>query len=325
MRNDALTCPGALDLTPRANVFALTVGRPDRGVLIEMSGAMAGRVHCLRSEEVSIGRGPECTLFFDDKTLSRKHATIRHTRGRHVLDDAGSLNGCFVNRERIVRRVLDHGDRLRFASGVRLQFQVVTENEEKVMVQLYEASVKDGLTGLYNRRCLDERLQAEVAHARRQDSPLFTLIVDIDHFKRVNDTFGHLAGDEVIRSIADLVKGQVRCEDLVARYGGEEFVLVVRNPTRESAGLLAERLRKAVEAMEVLFDDQSLKVTVSIGVSGLCTQDVGFSAVGLLADADQALYQAKDGGRNRVVCSDGTGVGEGSSGEAERSLAAEQS
>jgi len=304
MRADTLTCPETLDSKTRANVLDLTVTCPDRGVLIEMSGATAGRVHSLHSEEFSIGRGPECTLFYDDKTLSRTHATIRHTQGQYVLDDAGSLNGCFVNRERVAHRVLNHGDRLRLASGVRVQFQLVSENEEKVLTHLYEASVKDGLTGLHNRRCLDERLQEEVSHARRQDSPLFALIVDVDHFKHVNDTFGHLAGDEILRRMADLLKDQARREDMVARYGGEEFALVVRNPTQKHAGQLGERLRRAVEAMEVLFDDQSLKVTVSVGVSGLCARDADFSAAGLLADADQALYKAKNDGRNRVVCAD---------------------
>ena len=308
MRNETATCPGALDSTPRANAFGLTVSSPDRGVLIEMSGASAGRVHCLRSDEVTMGRGQECTLCFDDKTLSRKHAAIRRERGLFVLEDEGSLNGCFVNRERVVRRVLEHGDRIRLASGVRLQFQLVSENEEKVLSQLYEASVKDGLTGLNNRRSMEERLEQEVSYAIRQGAPLFALMVDVDHFKRVNDTFGHLAGDEVLHSIADLMKGQVRCEDLAARFGGEEFVLVVRNPSQDSARMMAERLRKAVEAMEITFDEQTIKVTVSIGVSSLQAGDVGFSGASLLTEADQALYRAKEDGRNRVVCApvDGT-------------------
>jgi two-component system cell cycle response regulator len=290
-------------VTPLSQAMHATLVDRDRGLLIEMSGSSAGRVHALNGAPVTIGRGARCTLPIPDSTLSRTHASIAWSpsEGAYVLVDEGSLNGSFVNRERVTRAVLKHGDRLRFGSGVRLQFQLVNLEEERVLVHMYEAAVLDGLTGLMNRRALDQRLLAEVAHAVRHRRELCALVVDVDHFKRVNDTHGHLVGDEVLRAVAGLMAGAVRCEDILARYGGEEFVVLARDIPLDGAVCLAERLRKAVESEEITFEGTSLKVTVSVGVASLAGVQGDRTGQALIDRADQALYRAKETGRNRTV------------------------
>lgn len=290
-----------LSIKPTDDPLGRTAVPRDRGVLIEMSGGHAGRVHCVGDDPVTLGRGAQCSLTFKDTTLSRTHARIRRTEAGYLLEDAGSLNGCFVNRHRESRAMLSHGDRLRFGSGVRFQFQLVTPEEEAVLVHMYAAAVQDGLTGLVNRRALDDRLEAELAHALRHRRELCVLMIDVDHFKKVNDTHGHLAGDEVLRQIARLLGDQVRTEDVVARYGGEEFVVITRDVPVHGAAALAERLRAAVSRRRFHFEQLSLTVTISVGIASLSGLRTEQSAPRLLAAADIALYLAKEGGRNRVA------------------------
>jgi diguanylate cyclase (GGDEF)-like protein len=222
--------------------------------------------------------------------------------GEFVLEDLGSHNGSFVNQEKVERRVLKHGDRLRFGSGGRVQFQLVNQDEEKILVSLYEAAAHDGLTGVFNRRYFNERLRVELEHAVRRGSGLSVLIVDVDHFKQVNDTHGHLGGDEVLRAMCRLVCRSLDTDAVMARYGGEEFVVLMREGSQANAVAVAERLRTGIEELEIRLDETVLKVTVSIGVSTLRPAD-GKDVSGslLLARADEALYRAKNEGRNRVV------------------------
>jgi len=285
---------------------ALKALLPDRAILIQMSGADAGQVRRLDAGEYLIGRGQHCHFCFADGTLSREHARIVCSGGAYYVEDLHSTNGTFVNHERVDRRVLRHGDFIRLGSGVRLQFQQVTGEEEATLVHLYEASVRDGLTGVFNRRYLEERIEAEVAYAVRHGTDLSLLMLDIDHFKHINDTHGHLAGDEVLRRLAGLVAGQIRREDVLARYGGEEFVLLLRNISVASATMVAERIRASVEALETSFEGTTIRATLSIGVASLGSCQRPVTPKALLDAADQALYQAKEAGRNRVVVSHGS-------------------
>jgi diguanylate cyclase (GGDEF)-like protein len=272
----------------------------DRGLLIEMSGADLGRVHRLAEPVITIGRGQDCTLRFEDATLSRVHARIFRDGDDFVVEDAGSLNGTWLNQQPVRRHMLADGDRMRLGSGLLLQFLRVGAVEEDALSRLYEAGVMDALTGLCNRRNLLERLEAELAHAVRHGRELCLLMLDIDHFKRVNDTHGHLAGDEVLRQVAQALAAKIRKGDFLARYGGEELVVVARDTSLEGAAILAERLRAAVEALVVPYEDRILRVTTSIGVASLATLGDAPFVVGLIAQADEELYRAKHAGRNRV-------------------------
>jgi two-component system, cell cycle response regulator len=273
---------------------------PRRGILIEMSGSTAGRVHVLAEGATTVGRGTDCTIIFDDTTLSRTHASIEGNGEEYVLTDCDSLNGCYVNLARQERAALKHGDRVQFGTGVRLQYQLASQEEQRVLIRMYEAAVLDGLTGLTNRRALDERLHSELAYAIRHETNLAIIMLDIDHFKKVNDTHGHLAGDEVIRTLAQILQREIRCEDLAARYGGEEFVVVVRGVPQVGAMNLAERLRFAIAEREIEHGDETLNVTSSFGVASLSSLTAEPNVHHLVEAADKALYAAKSGGRNRV-------------------------
>jgi diguanylate cyclase (GGDEF)-like protein len=173
--------------------------------------------------------------------------------------------------------------------------------QKEAQLALERLAMHDGLTGIANRRCFDQTLRNEVEHARRDRYPLSLLLVDIDHFKRYNDTYGHPAGDECLKRVASVLAGQVRIYDLAARYGGEEFVVILPNQTPQGAAAVAERIRMAVEqsvcAEPALLRDE---VTVSIGAASILPADA-MSPEQLVARADAALYLAKEGGRNRVV------------------------
>jgi diguanylate cyclase (GGDEF)-like protein len=164
----------------------------------------------------------------------------------------------------------------------------------------------DALTGVYNRRYMDRRLAEEIARARRQAYRLSCMYIDIDHFKQVNDTYGHQAGDDVLREVASRIKAELRMSDALGRFGGEEFVVLLIDADLDSAGTVAQRIRASVANQPFLLaDGQGLAVTVSIGVAELDASErelaIEEAAQQLVAQADAALYQAKQQGRNRVV------------------------
>jgi len=174
------------------------------------------------------------------------------------------------------------------------------------LVLLEQENITDPLTGVFNRRYLDRRLVDEIAMARRYDLPLSILMMDIDRFKSINDTYGHLEGDLVLHRVAKLAAHTVRETDIVARYGGEEIMVIAPNTMINTAETLAERLRVEIQAASLLSPDiqtdPTRKVTMSIGVA--CFDPKMRGSRDLINRADEALYRAKGGGRNRVVVSD---------------------
>ncbi|HEU4538052.1 MAG TPA: GGDEF domain-containing protein [Polyangiaceae bacterium] len=274
-----------------------------RGVLSVLSGGDAGRVMALPpGAVVTLGRSEECTYRFDDASLSRVHARVMLVNGAYIFHDAGSTNGSAVNGSPAGAPLpLRDGDRLQLGTGTSLRFALVTEDEERALVRAYEASVRDGLTGVFNRKHLDERLEAEIAFSQRHRTPLTLIMVDVDHFKRVNDAHGHLAGDAVLRHVAGLLGGALRTEDLLARYGGEEFVIVARSIALDAGMVLAERLRVTVAHSPARFLGSPLPVTMSAGVASLACCGPQPDRAKLIGAADARLYQAKAAGRNRVV------------------------
>ena len=190
--------------------------------------------------------------------------------------------------------VFDH------AAG-EISLAIVDEAEEAALVRVYQAGRIDGLTGIANRAAFDERLDKELAFAVRHGAPLSVALFDVDHFKKINDTFGHPAGDEVLKNVAGVLSGAVRTEDVVARYGGEEFVVVMRELDVGAARSLADRLRESIAAHLVEAAGQTIQLTVSAGVASLACCGPDASKAAIVAKADARLYQAKQGGRNRVV------------------------
>ncbi len=275
-----------------------------RAVLTVVSGPSTGRVFTVAEggEATIVGRGKEAHVRLDDTGASREHARFLETEdGTYVVEDMGSTNGTFVDGKRIERASLQSGDRIHIGPNVTISFAIVAAQAEHVAHQLYESSVRDPLTRIYNRRYLVERLASEFAYAKRHKTHLGVILFDLDHFKRVNDTHGHLAGDEVLRDVAALVQRLVRAEDVFARFGGEEFVLLVRGIEHGNVARFAERVRSAVERLEVAFETVVLRVTVSLGHASITElPDAQRDADGLLGLADERLYKAKSAGRNRV-------------------------
>jgi len=279
------------------------IGAPaarDRGVLVETTGLFAGRPHSIPREGATIGRSIDCTIRVDHESLSREHARVVRLGQDYLLEDLGSLNGCFVADNRVSRVALRDGDRVRLGSSIDLRFHLVCNEEERAIVRLYEAGLRDPLTGLANRKQLDETLRSELSFARRHDADLALIMSDVDRFKAVNDTYGHLVGDTVLRHVAQIFAATVRTEDLVARFGGEEFVVVARSVSLRGGQHLAERLRRALESSLLTVRGDSLQVTASFGVSSLATTPDPTHAA-LLTSADGRMYEAKSLGRNRVV------------------------
>jgi two-component system cell cycle response regulator len=272
----------------------------DRAVLVRMDSVQAGHVVSLDGPEIRIGRHPDSTVVVDDEGMSRLHVRVFYQDGYYFAEDLGSSNGTYANGERIEKGILTDGTVIQLGPRVCFRFSLTDENQEKSLRQLYESSVRDALTGAYNRHFLLERLGAEVAYAARHNSHTSVLLFDVDHFKKVNDTYGHPAGDAVLRAIAGATMQLLRQEDVFARYGGEEFVLLLRGVTRTGAERAGERLRAAIEKLAIPAGDRSLQVTVSIGCASMeCAEKPDGET--LIAIADRRLYTAKRSGRNRVV------------------------
>ncbi|MDP8999021.1 MAG: GGDEF domain-containing protein [Myxococcota bacterium] len=273
-----------------------------RALLTVVKGPSVGRVFSVREGETILGRGRDAHVRVDDVGASREHAHILAEQGGHYfIEDLRSTNGTFVDGRRVERWELSSGDRINIGPNIVISFAIVDAQAERLAHQLYESSVRDPLTRAHNRRYLVERLASEIAYAKRHVSRLAFILFDLDHFKRVNDTHGHLAGDDVLRDVSALVSRLIRTEDLFARFGGEEFVILVRGISHANVGRFAERVRAAVERLEIASESTVLSVTVSIGYASLeelVDKERGPEA--LMRLADSRLYRAKSEGRNRV-------------------------
>lgn len=291
---------------PVMAVPGITPGGKDRATLTILSGINAGQVYALDGTEHVIGRGTEADVWLEDGGVSRRHARITcRSDGRYFVEDLGSTNGTFVGAQRIHVSEIRPGDRVQIGPHVTLRFQITDDAEEELQRRLYESSTRDALTRVYNRKYFTERLTAEVAYSRRHRVKLAVLILDLDDFKATNDTYGHLAGDMVLRLVSAQMQRLIRVEDLLARYGGEEFVILARTTGKTEAVRLAERIRESISELDIpIAPDRSTRGTVSIGVAALPDVAPEGGPTELLALADARLYRAKAEGKNRV-CAEG--------------------
>ena len=278
---------------------------PSAGVtpqLIVLSGSNVGLVYRLGDEAVTLGRDAEATIRLDDPGVSRGHARVEPVDdGQWRLCDTGSRNGTFANGEPVVEgRILQDGDRIQVGTTTVIKFSWADNVETRYAEAMYDAALRDSLTGVYNRRYFDERLETEFRHIGRHRRDLALLLLDLDHFKRINDQYGHLAGDVVLKDFCRMMATTIRSEDVLARYGGEEFAVLCRETNLARASILAERARHRCADAEFRVDDKRIDVTVSIGLAA-CPNKAIDSAERLVSAADEALYRAKEQGRNCVV------------------------
>ncbi|OGQ92727.1 MAG: hypothetical protein A2284_04440 [Deltaproteobacteria bacterium RIFOXYA12_FULL_61_11] len=281
-----------------------TLRKKAKPSLIFLSGRMTGRILIVENPKVSLGRDAENDIPIDDPTVSRVHAWIEQVEDGYILRDNNSTNGTFVNDRRLddTPCALVEGDRLRFGTSQYVKYSFQDELEENFQRQLYENATRDFLTQINNKRFFMERLDSEMTFATRHGSIFSLLMMDVDHFKKVNDTHGHPAGDYVLKTLAAGIKKIIRQEDCFARYGGEEFVMLLRGIEETKAHQFSDRVRRAIEGHSFVHEGTSIPVTISIGVATQCAgryQD----ASAVLKAADDYLYKAKQGGRNRVCSS----------------------
>jgi len=307
---------GLQDTSPAADQTFVAPARSEgsgrkRPFLLVLSGPQFGELVDLEvGREVTIGRRADAQVFIHDDGVSRSHASLTPGVDDALIRDLGSQNGTWVEGVRVTEARLADGQRFQLGAHTTIKFVCSDDLEAEVQRKLAQGALLEPLTGLSNRRHFLERLQAELAAAVRHGRPVSVLLADVDHFKRVNDAHGHLAGDEVLRMVARVLQGAVRKEDVVARFGGEEFVVLARETGLSGGRALAERIRKAVERSRCEIDGKELGVTVSIGVTvsaGLTAFEAGRSHTQLLEAADQALYRAKQNGRNCVTAAPPTG------------------
>jgi two-component system, cell cycle response regulator len=270
-------------------------------ILTVVAGPQTGFARVIEGSEVVLGRGYGSDLLLVDQGLSRKHCRVWKSGEDMLIEDLGSSNGTFVDGEMVLGpRRLPEGARIHLGRHTLLTLSRQDPLEHEAARQLFETSMRDPLTDLYNRRFFDQRLREEFAFASRHHTSLSVILLDLDHFKRVNDTWGHPAGDEVLREVGALVRGCFRREDVAFRLGGEEFAVVVRSETHEGACAAAERIRRMLEDASITWEDDTIRFTASAGVATALPGELLESASALLAAADRALYRAKAGGRNRV-------------------------
>jgi diguanylate cyclase (GGDEF)-like protein len=250
-----------------------------------------------------IGRDPEAQIrLADDEGISRRHAKVMSTGDGVLISDLGSANGVYVDGEKIAEKLLTEGQKIRVGQTTVLKFARYDNVEEQAQRQLLEAALRDGTTRAFNRRYFLSRLGAEVRFADRHQQSLALLIIDLDHFKQLNDSHGHHIGDEVLRKLVDLLGNTLRAEDVLARFGGEEFAVLARGIPEAGALQLADRLRRLVEGSELGKPDKPLRCTISVGVAGFPFEgaNVETATEKLIERADAALYRAKQAGRNKV-------------------------
>jgi diguanylate cyclase (GGDEF)-like protein len=270
------------------------------GTLTVLLGTNIGAAFALHSQAMLIGRNPRAHVPLEDDGVSRSHARIVSRGDLSELEDLGSTNGTFLGGVRVQGRIpLPDGARIQIGNTL-LRFALQDQIEWQASKQVYEASVRDALTGAFNRRYFEERLVSEFAFAARHGTALCVILADIDFFKRINDRFGHQAGDQVLRHIGAGLKASLRTEDMLARYGGEEFAVLARSIGVAGARTLAERLRSWVERTPVEWDGQQIPATISVGFSHNHSGAAASDPQRLVAAADKALYTAKSAGRNRI-------------------------
>lgn len=264
--------------------------------LVIIAGQDMGRRIELGSEEVSIGRADTCTICVVTDQVSRKHATVQRVLGKYYVLDMRSTNGTFVNEQKVERAKLHAGDQIRVGKTV-LKYSE-SHAEQQYLEHVFNLANTDALTGVLNKRYFDETFSKEVQRSQQTATPLSLVLFDIDHFKKINDSFGHPAGDAVLKNVTSNVAAQLRDGDALFRVGGEEFALVLSATPRDMALQAAEAVRGLIQGVVTDYMGTRIPATLSLGVAELAAGELTDA---LYQRADARLYEAKRGGRNRVA------------------------
>jgi len=268
-------------------------------ILVTIYGARIGSKFDLGPgrQQVSIGRDPAADIIVDDDSVSRQHCQLVRADDGWMVEDLGSTNGTYLSGQAVQKSLLRDGELLKVGSTI-FKFLTGGNIEAAYHEEIYRMAIFDGLTQIHNRRYFEEFVEREIHRGHRHGRPLSLLLFDVDHFKSINDQYGHLTGDYVLRHLALALRRRVRREELFARYAGDEFVVVLPESPLDEAVKFADRLLKRVAETEFVFEAQTISISVSIGAAEL-SADINAPSQ-LVAAADAALYRAKQRGRNCV-------------------------
>ena len=279
----------------------LRVRRPGEACLVVIHAPVQsdlGRRFVLDRDTTTVGRGRDNDIVLPSDCVSRRHARLEQRAGNLFVVDLASTNGTFINDDAhsVRERQIQRGDRLKIGDTI---FKYLSGSDIELQYHeiIHRMTVTDGLTDLANRKQLDLVLADEIPRSRRQNRPLSLLMIDIDHFKTINDTHGHLTGDSVLRGLAGILQRRLPPNHRLGRYGGEEFCVILPETSLHNAAKFGEELRALVEAHAFVAEDKNIRVTISVGVGTL--QD-DMALADLYKSADEMLYRAKRNGRNRV-------------------------
>jgi diguanylate cyclase (GGDEF)-like protein len=267
-------------------------------VLVYPPGPDMGKRFPLQRNEVVLGRGSDCDIQVDRDSVSRRHARVFRNGDQWMVEDLGSTNGSYVNDVPVQRSILRDSDFLKIGAAI-FKFLSGAGVEAAYHEEIYRMTIIDGLTGAHNKRSFLEFLEREIARCARHRRPLSLLMFDIDHFKLINDTHGHLTGDYVLKEMSKRLLGRIRREELLARYGGEEFATVLPETDNAGAMIFGEQIRRLVADDPFEYEGDRFPVTISVGVATVEGEDVDTTA--FIKMADDNLYRAKREGRNKVI------------------------
>ncbi len=267
-------------------------------VLIYPPGPDMGKRFALTRNEVVLGRGSDCDIQVDRDSVSRRHARVFRATEQWMVEDLQSTNGSYVNDVPVQNSPLRDADFLKIGAAI-FKFLSGQGVEASYHEEIYRMTIVDGLTGAHNKRYFLEFLEREIARCSRYRRPLSLLMLDIDHFKSINDQHGHLTGDFVLRELSRRLLGRVRREELLARYGGEEFAAVLPETDLTGARIFAEQIRRLVADTPFEYEGDRFNVTISVGVTSVEGEDI--DPLAFIKRADDNLYRAKREGRNRVI------------------------
>jgi len=275
------------------------LGAPRTACVVVIHGPGIGSRVDIGDARISVGRSPQTDLHVPHASISRRHCEFWRSGDNYFVRDLGSTNRTRLNELPIEVAELADGDHI-VLGDVILKFISHSSVEAGYHEEIYQLATHDALTGLFNRRQFSDLLASEAARSLRREPNTVLAIIDVDHFKRINDRFGHLEGDGVLKKLAEILRSHVRAGDVLARIGGEEFAVLMADTDIEQAKQFAERVREAVEASVFAPGAEPQTMTVSVGLAALSKSRR--EPTELMRAADRALYAAKETGRNRVCC-----------------------
>ena len=285
-----------------------TTRRDKPSCLVQYSGEQIGKRFSMECNVSIAGRSPQAAIYIDEPSVSRKHAKIFTHQDKVTIEDLGSSNGTFVNDQQITEKVtIQSGDMIRLGT-VMLKFFSSSDMDNMVHDKIYRKVTIDAGTGVFNKRYLQDTLKSEFKVSKSYNQEVAVIYYDLDFFKKVNDTHGHEAGDQILKESAQLVRKLIRKQDILCRLGGEEFVIILPSTGGDTAAELAERIRKNVEQHVFKIEQKGAdgntvvvkhQQTLSLGVASIDSKMT--EVKDLLQTADERLYTSKQTGRNKVT------------------------